>query len=154
MFKFLLIVALVPAITLAGVSFRPCPNNAPLPKSLTVNDCIGNDCVLVAKKSLYSVGVGLIGRFNSKTATTKLIARSRNGGDLGFKTPRGLVNACNGSISGGCPIVAGKAFNYSVYIDVLDIPAINLPVEIEVNLTGDSGVPLTCARFNARISRR
>ncbi|XP_062551418.1 mite group 2 allergen Lep d 2-like [Armigeres subalbatus] len=153
MLKFFLLVTLIPAIYMADINFRRCPNNAPVPQTLSVEGCAGNKCILIPGKSLHSVGTDIIGRINSKTATTRIIARTL-GIDLGYRVPRELVNACNGSIVGGCPIVAGRSFNYSVYIDRLEVPAFNIPIEVEVNLTGDGGVPLACARFNARIGSK
>ncbi|XP_001653758.2 mite group 2 allergen Gly d 2.02 [Aedes aegypti] len=153
MFKFLILFAIVPAMAFAAVNFRVCSNKAPTPTTLTVNDCSGDNCVLVAKKPLYALASGIVSSVNSKTATTRIVARFL-GMDLGFRTPPELTNACNGGILGGCPIVAGRAFNYVLVDDSLEVPAVNMPVEIEVSLTGDGGVALGCVRFNARIAKR
>ncbi|KXJ73341.1 hypothetical protein RP20_CCG015880 [Aedes albopictus] len=171
MFKFFLIATLVPAMVLANVNFRPCkylwdanpdevinflslgPNKAPTPTTLKVNDCYADNCVLVSRKPLYAVASGVVSRHNSKTATTRLVARFL-GMDVGYKLPAELTNACNGGISGGCPVVAGKTYNFVLAHDVLEIPSINIPVEIEVSVTGDRGVVLGCVRFNARIAKR
>lgn len=128
-------------------------NKAPTPTSLAVNDCSGDNCVIVARKPLYALASGIVSRVNSRTATTRIVARFL-GMDLGFRTPPELINACAGGIMGGCPIVAGKAFNFALVDDSLEVPAVNMPVEIEVSLTGDNGVALGCVRFNARIAKK
>nr|XP_029715522.1 mite group 2 allergen Der f 2-like [Aedes albopictus] len=153
MSKFFLIAALVPAMVLANVNFRPCKYITPTPTTLKVNDCYADNCVLVSRKPLYAVASGVVSRHNSKTATTRIVARFL-GMDLGYKLPAELTNACNGGISGGCPVVAGKTYSFVLAHDVLEIPSVNIPVEIEVSVTGDRGVVLGCVRFNARIARR
>ncbi|KXJ78625.1 hypothetical protein RP20_CCG004032 [Aedes albopictus] len=152
MSKLFLFVALVPALVLANVNFRPCPNRAPTPSRLRVNDCFGDKCVLVARKPLNAQASGITSRYDSATATTRIIARFL-GKDVGYRIRPELSNACNGGIEGGCPVVAGNTYDFVLIDEVLEVPAINIPVEIEVSVTGDGGVVLGCVRFNARIAR-
>ncbi|XP_001653757.2 mite group 2 allergen Gly d 2.02 [Aedes aegypti] len=152
MFKFVLVAALVPALALANVNFRACPNRAPTPTSLKVNDCYGDNCVLVARKPLRAQAIGIVSRYNSNTATIKIIARFL-GKDVGYRVRPELTNACKGVV-GGCPIVAGRTYNFVFVDEVLEVPAVNIPVEIEVSVSGDRGVVLGCVRFDAWIARR
>ncbi|XP_058812308.1 uncharacterized protein LOC131676921 [Topomyia yanbarensis] len=151
MFKFLLVAALVPAMTLAAVSFTACPNGAPTPASLTVNDCSGDVCTMTAGQAVNALATGIVSPIDSASATAHITVRL-GGLDLGFVIPQELANACTVGIQGGCPLSAGTGFNYALFDDSLDVPARGVAVEIEVGLTGDGGVALGCLRFNAIIA--
>ncbi|EAT47227.1 AAEL001661-PA [Aedes aegypti] len=99
----------------------------------------------------FRASSGVVSRHNSKTAKTNIVARFL-GSDLGYRWPAELSNACKGGITGGCPVVAGKTYSFVLRNENLEIPAINIPVEIEVSVTGDRGIVLGCVRFNARIA--
>lgn len=131
-------------------SFFVGPNGAPTPATLTVNNCAGSECVLVAGQPLNAVASGIVSPVGSATATAHIIARVA-GLDVGFELPPALANACQAGLVGGCPIVAGTPFDYALVDDNLEAPARDIPVEIEVGLTGDGGVALACVRFDARI---
>ncbi|EDS36661.1 conserved hypothetical protein [Culex quinquefasciatus] len=150
MFKFLLVAALVPAMALANVAFTGCPNGAPTPASLTVNQCSGDVCILQAGQPLTATATGIVSPVGSATASAHIVARVA-GLDVGFEIPPALVNACQVGIEGGCPVVAGTPFTYTLNDPSLDAPARDIEVEIEVGLTGDGGSNLGCLRFRARI---
>ncbi|EAT33897.1 AAEL013835-PA [Aedes aegypti] len=150
MFKFFFVAALVPAMAMAAVNFRACPNGAPTPASLTVNNCSGDECILVAGQALNARANGIVSPVGSASATAHIVARVA-GLDVGFELPPELTNACQAGLVAGCPIVAGTAFDYVLIDDSLDAPARDIPVEIEVGLTGDNGIALACVRFDARI---
>ncbi|XP_058812958.1 uncharacterized protein LOC131677253 [Topomyia yanbarensis] len=151
MFKLLLVAALVPAMTLAAVNFSPCPNGAPTPTSLTVNDCSGDVCQLLAGGRVDALASGIVSPADSATATAYVVVRL-GGLDVGFEMPPELEDACAIGIQGGCPLTSGTAFNYALNDDSLDVPARGVAVEIEVGLTGDGGSALGCLRFNAVIN--
>ncbi|XP_055524984.1 uncharacterized protein LOC129718333 [Wyeomyia smithii] len=150
MFKFFLL-ALVPAMAMAAVEFSACPNGAPTPTTLTVNDCSGSPCQLTAGAPVDALATGIVSPADSATATAHIVVRL-GGLDVGFEIPSELENACAVGITGGCPLTAGTAFNYALVDDSLDVPARGVEVEIEVGLTGDGGVALGCLRFNAVIN--
>ncbi|KAL1384629.1 hypothetical protein pipiens_013010 [Culex pipiens pipiens] len=150
MFKFLLVAALVPAMALAAVNFSACPNGAPTPATLTVNDCAGSVCTLTAGAPLTATASGIVSPVGSATATANIVARLA-GLDTGFQIPDPLRDACQVGLVGGCPIVAGNAFTYTLNDLSLDAPARGVQVEIEVSLAGDGGSALACLRFNAVI---
>ncbi|KXJ82928.1 hypothetical protein RP20_CCG010580 [Aedes albopictus] len=150
MFKFFFVAALVPAMAMAAVNFRACPNGAPTPATLTVNNCAGDECVLVAGEAVNARASGIVSPVGSASATAHIVVRIA-GLDVGFEMPPELTDACTAGLVGGCPIVAGSAFDYVLIDDSLDVPARDIPVEIEVGLTGDGGAALACVRFDARI---
>ncbi|XP_062550298.1 uncharacterized protein LOC134215060 [Armigeres subalbatus] len=150
MLKFLLVAALVPAMAMAAVNFRACPNGAPTPTTLTVNACSGSECILVAGQPVNARASGIVSPVGSATATAHIVARVA-GLDIGLELPAELENACVVGLVGGCPIVAGTAFDYVLFDDNLEVPARDIPVEIEVGLTGDGGAALACVLFDARI---
>ncbi|XP_058451971.1 uncharacterized protein LOC131430752 [Malaya genurostris] len=151
MFKFLLVAALVPAMALAAVDFTPCGDGIPVPDTLTVNDCAGSECQLTAGEPLRAVASGIVSPVGSATAEAYIIVRV-GGLDVGYEMPPEYQDACTTGIEGGCPIVAGTAFNYIYDDDGLDVPARGTTIEIEVGLTGDNDVALGCAKFNAVIN--
>ncbi|XP_053698616.1 NPC intracellular cholesterol transporter 2-like [Sabethes cyaneus] len=151
MFKFFLLAALVPAMVMAAVDFTACPNGAPTPSSLTVNDCSGGVCSLTAGGPVNALATGIVSPADSASATAHIVVRL-GGLDVGFEIPAELEDACAVGIQGGCPLSAGAAFNYALNDDSLDVPARGVEVEIEVGLTGDGGVALGCLRFNAIIN--
>nr|XP_029715529.1 uncharacterized protein LOC115259156 [Aedes albopictus] len=150
MIKFLLCVALVPAIALADVNFRACPDGVPTPESLTVNNCTESSCVLVPGEPLYALASGIVSPVDSDTATAYVVVRVDEL-EVVYQIPRDQVDACTGGIIGGCPIVAGTPFNYAVAYDELVIPANDFQVEIEFGLIGEGGVKLGCVRFDAYV---
>ncbi|XP_058812959.1 uncharacterized protein LOC131677254 [Topomyia yanbarensis] len=151
MFKFLLVAALVPAMALASITFRECPNEAPTPSLLTVNDCEGEVCEMTAGAPVQAMAYGIVSPVDSATATAYVIVRL-GGLDVGFEIPPELVDACAVGIQEGCPLSSGVAFSYQLIDDSLDVPARGVAVEIEVGLTGDGGVALGCVRFDAVIN--
>ncbi|XP_062550297.1 uncharacterized protein LOC134215057 [Armigeres subalbatus] len=150
MFKFFLVAALVPAMAMASVNFRACPNGAPTPTTLTVNACSGDECILVAGQPVNARASGIVSPVGSATATAHIVARIA-GLDIGLELPAELENACEVGLVGGCPIVAGTAFDYVLFDDNLEVQGLDIPVVVEVGLTGDNGVPLACVLFDARI---
>ncbi|XP_053698613.1 mite group 2 allergen Gly d 2.02-like [Sabethes cyaneus] len=153
MFKFhlLVFIALVPSSLLAEVYFSECPNGAPTPLLLKINDCIADECNLVAGEPLTVVASGIVSPVDSSSATAHISA-FLDGLNLGFEIPPHLEDACLNGIEEGCPLAEGSAFSYSLVSDSLEAPARGVSVEIEVGLVGDGGVPLVCVRFNAVIN--
>lgn len=121
-----------------------------MPTALTVNDCIGDSCILIARQPLYAVASGVLSRYTSKTATTRVVSRFL-GLDTGYRLPREYTDACKGGISGGCPVYLGETYNFTLAIDDLVVPDLNIPVEVEVSVRGDKGVVLGCVRFKAKV---
>ncbi|XP_058456688.1 NPC intracellular cholesterol transporter 2-like [Malaya genurostris] len=151
MFKFLLVAALVPAMALAAVDFTSCGAGIPVPDTLTVNDCSGSVCTLTAGEPVTAVASGIVSPVGSATAEAYIIVRV-GGLDVGFELPEELKDACVTGIEGGCPVVAGTPFTYTLDDDSLDVPARGTTVEIEVGLTGDGDAALGCVRFDAIIN--
>ncbi|XP_055523106.1 mite group 2 allergen Der f 2-like [Wyeomyia smithii] len=153
MFKFCLLVfiGLVPSLVLAEVNFGECPNGAPMPMLLMINDCIADECNLMAGEPLTVTASGIVSPIDSATATAHISAYL-DGLNLGFVIPPHLENACVRGIYEGCPLTEGTPFSYSLVSDSLEAPARGVAVEIEVGLAGDGGVPLACVRFNAVIN--
>ncbi|XP_058812961.1 uncharacterized protein LOC131677256 [Topomyia yanbarensis] len=151
MFKIYFLLALVPTMVLSDVSFTACPNGAPTPTILKVNDCMADECNLVAGEHISAYASGIYSPTDSATATAH-ISVFLGGLDLGFELPPHLEDACSVGIEGGCPLIADEAFSYLLSSDSLDVPARGVAVEIEVGLTGDGGVELVCLRFNAVVN--
>ncbi|XP_065074223.1 uncharacterized protein LOC135698260 [Ochlerotatus camptorhynchus] len=146
MFKFFIVAALVPAMAMASVSFSACTNGAPTPTSLTVNNCAGRVCTLVSGQPLYAVASGIVCPYGSSFATASVVARIAS---VGPAYPVPIYNT--GGIVGGGPVVARVPFSYVLSEKSLIVPTRGIPVEVEVDLTGDRGVKLGCVRFNAVI---
>ncbi|XP_058812960.1 uncharacterized protein LOC131677255 [Topomyia yanbarensis] len=151
MIRHYLLVALLPALAMAAVSFTACPNGAPTPATLTVNDCSGDVCNLYAGQHISAVASGIVSPADSASVAAHISA-FLGGLDLGFEIPPHLADACAVGIEGGCPLSAGMTFSYSLNADSLEAPARGVPVEIEVGLIGDGGVALACLRFNAVVN--
>ncbi|XP_065074194.1 mite group 2 allergen Gly d 2.02-like [Ochlerotatus camptorhynchus] len=146
MFKFLLVAALVPAMAMATISFSACPNGVPAPTSLTVNDCTGNVCILVAGQPLYALASGIVSPIGSSSVTASIGARVSGVGPA-YQIP--IVNT--GGIIGGGPVVAGVPFDYAVIENSVAVPARGVFGQLQVDLIGDGGITLACVRFNAEI---
>ncbi|XP_058464075.1 uncharacterized protein LOC131438221 [Malaya genurostris] len=151
MFNYLLVAALLPAMTLAAVDFIPCDNNAPVAESLTVNDCSGSVCQLTVGEPLRAVASGIVSPIDSATAEAHIVVRV-GGLNMGYEMPPEYEDACTNGIEGGCPLTAGTAFTYIFDSEVLDVPARGTTAEIEVGLTGDGDVALGCLKFNVVVN--
>ncbi|XP_058452591.1 NPC intracellular cholesterol transporter 2-like [Malaya genurostris] len=144
-------VAMVPAVVLSDVSFVECPNGAPTPILLKINDCTADECILVSGQPISAIVSGIYSPIDSNTAKAH-ISSFVGGLDTGFEISPELEDACSTGIDGGCPLTADVAFSYSLESNNLDVPARGVEVEVEIGLTGDGDVELTCLRFKAIVN--
>ncbi|XP_062558571.1 uncharacterized protein LOC134223442 [Armigeres subalbatus] len=152
MIKFLLFATLMVPAILAQTPVRQCPNGAPMPQSVNINDCTGSPCPIRNGQRLLAQGVGI----TSPVATNGLEAyiTIRLGIlQIPFPMPEGLEDACSmGTPPGTCPVSAGQVFDYDLDMEGQSLPLSGVTVLIEVGLRADDGSHVTCLQFDALIT--
>ncbi|XP_052868000.1 NPC intracellular cholesterol transporter 2-like [Anopheles cruzii] len=145
--KCLLVVALLPALAL-GLAVRPCANNAPIPQDVRVVGCTAEPCVI-------PIGgmVDMDCDFLSPRATNTVgAALEIYLGDfrVPYELPANQQNACNFFEAGSCPVAQGEFINYHLSTPAA-APFAGITVDLQLQLTDDSGAPLFCFRSSAQI---
>ncbi|XP_055616066.1 NPC intracellular cholesterol transporter 2-like [Toxorhynchites rutilus septentrionalis] len=152
MFKYLLLVALVPALAQARTPVRQCGNRAPLPEFVDINGCTSMPCQIRNGETLDAVGEGIV----SPVATTRLLTyiNVRVGIiTLPITIPPELEDACLAGIEPGCPLAAGQRFNFRLLMEDLELPNLALTARVEVGMRADDGTVVSCVEFDARVVR-
>ncbi|XP_053671885.1 uncharacterized protein LOC128722087 [Anopheles nili] len=147
MMKFLLIAAFLPAL-INGIAVRPCPNNAPVPQDVRVVGCTAEPCVV-------QIGgvVDMDLDFVAPRASTGMRASLNIFlGDfrVPYELPVDQQNACNFLEAGDCPVSAGEFINYHLSTPA-SAPFAGITVDLQLQLSDDSGEPLICYRSSATI---
>ncbi|XP_050085209.1 NPC intracellular cholesterol transporter 2-like [Anopheles aquasalis] len=145
--KCFLIIALLPALAL-GLVVRPCPNGAPIPQDVRVVGCtvepciipiggmVDMDCDFISPRASATVGAALrifLGDFQ-----------------VPYELPPDQRNACNFFEAGSCPVTQGEFINYHLSTPAA-APFAGITVDLELQLSDDSGAPLFCFRSSATI---
>ncbi|XP_058452211.1 uncharacterized protein LOC131430912 [Malaya genurostris] len=147
MFRFVALSIVLPALVV-GLAVRTCPNNADLPLEVRVVDCYEEPCV-IAMGDMVDMDLDFLVNRNSATVNATLDIYLGN-----FRVPYDLPedqrNACNFFKDRGCPIQEGEQINYHLQTPA-SAPFANVTVDLELQLTADSGDPLFCFRSSARI---
>uniref|UniRef100_A0A1Y9H2B1 MD-2-related lipid-recognition domain-containing protein n=1 Tax=Anopheles dirus TaxID=7168 RepID=A0A1Y9H2B1_9DIPT len=150
MYKFLLIVALLPAVVFGQTPFRPCSGGRPTPSSLNIVGCTSLPCTIQSGVPLVAHGIGITSPVATPTLTAHLTARLL-GLDVGFEIPDDLRDACAvGIVGASCPISAGQVFDYTLNYS-MELPLTGITVQVEVGLTAADGTPVTCIEIDATI---
>ncbi|XP_053698617.1 NPC intracellular cholesterol transporter 2-like [Sabethes cyaneus] len=152
MFKYLLVAALVPALSLAQSLFpRQCPNGASMPAYMEINGCTTSPCTIPIGDPIAAYAKGIVSPIDTQTLTPSLAIRLL-GLEIPFPIPESLQDACTaGTDPGTCPVSAGQVFDYILYYEDEPFPISGVTVEVEVGLKGDDGSYITCVAFDVYI---
>lgn len=142
MFKYALVLALIPAVVFADISFTSCKAGGPLPTSISVKGCDESKCVLYNGLPVQMTGL-ITTHHDSNELTTSLEAF------LGIVTlpmelPEDVVDGCN-ALEGGCPVSAGETRGLAAEF-VVDSPFSGIPVDIELSITNEKEELVMCVR--------
>uniref|UniRef100_A0A182JR69 MD-2-related lipid-recognition domain-containing protein n=1 Tax=Anopheles christyi TaxID=43041 RepID=A0A182JR69_9DIPT len=131
MYKFLLIVAILPAIAFGQTPFRPCRGGGPTPDSVAIEGCSLLPCTIVSGSPLVARANGIRTPVATPTVEAHITARVL-GLDVGFTIPEDLRDACAVGISGAsCPLAAGQQFDYTLNY-AMSLPLTGISAAIEV----------------------
>ncbi|XP_058812956.1 NPC intracellular cholesterol transporter 2-like [Topomyia yanbarensis] len=151
MYKLILVAVLLTAMVLAQTPVRQCPNGAPLPATVKINDCTVSPCDLVNNAPILAHGWNIVSPVDT-VSLTAYISVHLLGLEIPFPIPEELVNACeNGVASGTCPVSVGQSFNYTLDHPGMEMPVVGVTVQIQVGLTAANGAAVTCVAFDGRI---
>uniref|UniRef100_A0A182U7G8 MD-2-related lipid-recognition domain-containing protein n=1 Tax=Anopheles melas TaxID=34690 RepID=A0A182U7G8_9DIPT len=150
MYKFLLIVAILPAIAFGQTPFRPCRAGGPVPDSVAIEGCTALPCTIVSGSPLIARATGIRSPVATPTVEAHIVARVL-GLDVGFRIPEELRDACAVGISGAsCPLAAGQQFDYTLNY-AMTLPLTGITAQVEVGLTAADGTRITCIEIDAQI---
>uniref|UniRef100_A0A182YG97 ML domain-containing protein n=1 Tax=Anopheles stephensi TaxID=30069 RepID=A0A182YG97_ANOST len=150
MYKFLLIVALLPAVIFGQTPFRPCIGGGPTPASVNIEGCTSLPCTIVSGSPLVARANGIVTPVATPTVQANIVARVL-GLDIGFQIPDDLADACAVGITGAsCPLAAGTTFDYTLNY-AMTLPLTGITAQVEVGLTAADGTRITCIEIDATI---
>uniref|UniRef100_A0A182TA14 MD-2-related lipid-recognition domain-containing protein n=1 Tax=Anopheles maculatus TaxID=74869 RepID=A0A182TA14_9DIPT len=150
MYKFLLIVALLPAVAFGQTPFRPCIGGGPTPASVNIEGCTALPCRVVSGSPLVAHATGIVTPVATPTVEAHIVARLL-GLDVGFVIPDELADACTVGITGAsCPLSAGTEFDYTLNY-AMTLPLTGITAQVEVGLTAADGTTITCIEIDAQI---
>ncbi|XP_055630864.1 NPC intracellular cholesterol transporter 2-like [Toxorhynchites rutilus septentrionalis] len=148
MFKFLLLVALVPVVMLqnadnlphqkwSAATVRKCKAGQPLPHAVRIENCPGDVCELGRGTS-----ANMAMDFTANQECTSLKSKATAyllGLPVPYELPADIANACTWLDGTRCPVSEGEDSTYVLKFPMGDYPAISLEVEFDVvNQNGKS----------------
>uniref|UniRef100_A0A182PSP0 MD-2-related lipid-recognition domain-containing protein n=1 Tax=Anopheles epiroticus TaxID=199890 RepID=A0A182PSP0_9DIPT len=141
------VVACLSALAL-GLPVRPCANNAPIPLDVRVVGCSAEPCIIPIG-GMVDMDCDFVSPRATQTVNATLDIFL---GD--FRVPYDLPveqqNACNFFETGSCPVTQGEFINYHLNTPAV-APFAGITVDLQLQLTDDSGNPLFCFRSSANI---
>ncbi|XP_055617825.1 NPC intracellular cholesterol transporter 2-like [Toxorhynchites rutilus septentrionalis] len=151
MYKYILLVAFLPALALAQTPVRQCPNGPPLPPFVDINGCTSLPCEIRSASPIEALARGIVSPISTPTLTA-YINIMLGGINIPFPMPDGLDDACrNGVASGTCPVSAGQTFDYTLRHGGMPLSITGVVVQVEVGLRAQNGQLVGCLQFDARI---
>lgn len=144
MFKYVLVLAILPALVFGGsINFEECSRNkGPLPKSIEIEGCDESGCTIYNRVPVQMTGV-LVSEMDAQELTTTLTAWLSII-SLDLELPEDIVDGCN-AVEGGCPVSTGEERNISAAFEV-DSTFSNISPAIELTLTNEAGDIFMCVR--------
>lgn len=142
MFKYALILALIPALTLAEITFISCKEGGPLPTSISVAGCDETRCVLYNRVPVQITGL-ITAHHDSHELTTGLKA-FLGIVSLPMELPEDVVDGCK-ALEGGCPVKAGETRGLSAMF-VVDSEFSGIKADIELSITNEQKQLVMCLR--------
>lgn len=148
MFRYLAILAILPAIIMARddlVSIRACNGGGHMPTWVAIQGCNTAECRIVKGEPV--VVAGEVTTVNdSETLSVSMVAMVL-GLELELDLPADVRDGCN-VVPNGCPIHAGSTLEINASA-VIGLPEINLPqatIPIEMRVVNNNGERVLCVQ--------
>ncbi|XP_019550312.3 NPC intracellular cholesterol transporter 2 homolog a [Aedes albopictus] len=159
MYKFLLLVTLVPAVMLQNadnidhqswpqVSIRPCAGLRPPPRAVRIENCVEMPCLLPRGRDA-NMAMDFTAVQDASNLRTQVTATAL-GITAPYELPAERAAACNWLVQSRCPISAGEDLTYHLSMPVTAIYPL-VSVTIEMDLVDQSGQSHGCFVVDARV---
>uniref|UniRef100_U5EZP3 Putative ml domain salivary peptide n=1 Tax=Corethrella appendiculata TaxID=1370023 RepID=U5EZP3_9DIPT len=148
MFRYLILVALVPAIVF-GVEFNKC-SKGPAPLSLSVVGCDSQPCNLVRGKNTEFQFLFEVLSDVDELRTT--VFATVFGLTTEYPLPSEFSNVCEHIGTDKCPLEKGEQITVSLSIPVLEFyPLISLNIEISLVEKNNTSIVHSCFNLDAKV---
>ncbi|XP_039449790.1 NPC intracellular cholesterol transporter 2 homolog a-like [Culex pipiens pallens] len=159
MFKFLILVALVPAVMLQNadninydnwdvIPFRPCAGARPPPATLRIENCPQMPCEL--RRGSSAMMVMDYTSLTDATALRPIVTATALGITAPYELPANIAAACNWLVGARCPTSVGEDLSWHLTMPITAIYPL-VSVTIEIDLQDQDGQTQGCFVVDTRV---
>ena len=149
MFRYIAVLAILPALIMGEIAFEACRDGGHLPNWVAINDCDTSGCRIVRNEPLH-----VTGEIFSLTHSEALYVQM-NAFILGIEMPLELepevADGCQ-VVPTGCPVTAGQTVRIET-TTVVEVPdlAVGLSLPVELSVTNENSERVMCVRTTVTI---
>uniref|UniRef100_A0A1Q3FDP9 Putative major epididymal secretory protein he1 n=1 Tax=Culex tarsalis TaxID=7177 RepID=A0A1Q3FDP9_CULTA len=159
MFKFVILIALLPAVMLQNadninyedwdvIPFRPCAGARPPPTSLRIENCPQMPCQL--RRGTTAMMAMDYTSLTDATSLRPTVTATALGVTAPYELPASVAAACNWLVGARCPTSTGEELTWHMTMPITAIyPLVSLVLQIE--LQDQAGQSQGCFVIDARV---
>lgn len=143
MFKFVLILAILPAVVFGKIKFTACNEGGPQPDWLAIEGCDEDSLCLIYNRVPVKMTGQITTQYAAEELTSSLVAFI-NIVTLPLELPPEIVDGCN-ALGGGCPVAEDETRSLTAEF-VVDSPLNNIKPFIQLKIVNEEKTVVMCVR--------
>lgn len=150
MLRFVVLIALVPAIAFATEGWRPCPGVAS-PRTVDISDCPKTPCDLKRGSTVKMTSLFVVDEYaeqlNTKAYFDDLTTQIKGE----YPLPPSQKTTCQNLVGARCPVYDGEEVTYTLEMPILPIYPTGIDLDLTITVANpDTNRNLTCFSVLAR----